>query len=117
MVDILVLFAVAVVVGAVALAVLPGAAERGDDALVEDLIALLDLDPDSSPNGAQVQGVRVERAPDGSVCVWHTRADGTTIGVWDHPAESHPHRAVFDMPPGPCPEESDRIAFGFDGSP
>ena len=112
--DIVLGIGVTVIVAAIAVAMaIDVAGRRAERDAQRELIALLPTvhGEEVADGEVAVLGVRLERAADGSICLWRTLDDGTVVGLWDHPggpAASHPHIGIFDAVPVACPS-SDRV--------
>jgi type IV pilus assembly protein PilA len=78
-------------------------------------VAIGELSPTVSFDGAAVLGVKLQQASDGSTCLWRMSETGTVFGVWD-PKLSSARPTLYarlDALPADCPGEADAADAGF----
>jgi len=86
-----------------------------DPAVVDPVPGVVRLAPSSQFDGAAVLGVKLERATDGSTCLWRTSQSGTVFGMWEPAPGQFGQTLYVQVPavPAACPAAADTFGFGF----
>jgi type IV pilus assembly protein PilA len=86
-----------------------------DPDVVDPAPGVVRLAPSAKFDGAAVLGVKLERAVDGSTCLWRTSDSGSVFGMWE-PAPGQFGQTLYverAAVPAVCPGAADAGAFGF----
>ncbi|MEE8332143.1 MAG: hypothetical protein V3R84_10270 [Acidimicrobiia bacterium] len=105
------------ILAAMAFPLMSKVGDRVDDvmAAADNRAAQIDLGLTAPAAEIQVAGVQLERADDGSTCLWNLSASGGVTGVWQSGALTL--HGTFAEKPTPCPVAGDAEAAGFSASP